>query len=103
MPAIPILVLATGANGVLRRFLSLSWLSYLGRATYSIYLWQELFTGPLFLRLSPLTQSLALLAMVVACLVLFEKVERLLIRRGREVSARLQKAKNGVVLSPAET
>jgi len=45
VPAIPLLVLATGANGILRRFLSLSWLSYVGRATYSIYLWQEFSPG----------------------------------------------------------
>jgi peptidoglycan/LPS O-acetylase OafA/YrhL len=103
VPAIPLLVPATGANGILRRFLSLSWLSYVGRATYSIYLWQEFFTGPLFARLSPLMQGLALLAMMAACLVLFEKVERPLIRYGRVMSARLQKTKSGAAFSPAET
>ncbi|HEV7960061.1 MAG TPA: hypothetical protein VGP01_03450, partial [Rhizomicrobium sp.] len=100
VPAIPLLVLSTGANGILRRLLSLPWLSYAGRATYSIYLWQELFTGPLFARLSPLMQGLALLAMVAACLVLFAKVERPLIRYGRAISDRLQ---SGAALSPAET
>jgi len=48
-------------------------------------------------------QGLALLAMMAACLVLFEKVERPLIRYGRVMSARLQKTKSGAVFSPAET
>src|SRR5262249_2185239 len=49
IPAIPIMVLASGIyGGFLTRIFSIAWIAYIGRSTYSIYLWQQLFTGESF-------------------------------------------------------
>jgi peptidoglycan/LPS O-acetylase OafA/YrhL len=88
--AVPIMVLGTGVKGsLLNTIFSFSMTSYLGRATYSIYLWQGLFTGAPFSSLHPATQVLSIILLVCFCVVLFEKVERPLIKIGRRISDNL--------------
>jgi len=90
VPTIPVMVLASGAiGGFLTRLFSTPLISYLGRASYSMYLWQELFTGGLLSRVPLWTEVLAIAAMIAACLALFAFVERPLIRLGRARSTAL--------------
>jgi peptidoglycan/LPS O-acetylase OafA/YrhL len=87
IPAIPTLVLLSGAaGGFLRGVLANRPLSYFGRATYSIYLWQQLCNGPVFNGLDMAAQFALLLAMIAFCLLLFETLERRLIGFGHALS-----------------
>lgn len=87
--AIPVLVLLSGvAGGALHGLLSGRLLSRLGRATYSIYLWQQLFNGPVVNELDAASQLGSLAGVTLLCVALFENVEMNLIERGRTLSDR---------------
>lgn len=87
--SVPALVVSAGVEGsALNRFCSLRFMARIGRATYSIYLWQQLVTGDVLAGAPPLRQTGCVLVMIVACLVLYETVERRLIRFGRVLAAR---------------
>lgn len=89
--AIPVLVLLSGAaGGALHALLSNRLLSYLGRASYSVYLWQQLCTGPVFNGLGVFPQFALLAGTVLFCLGLF-RIELKLIGFGRGLSQRLQR------------
>ncbi|WP_424361210.1 acyltransferase family protein [Methylocystis parvus] len=88
--AIPALVLLSGAaNSSLRPLLSARPLSYLGRASYSIYLWQQLVNGPVFNDLGVAAQAALTAGLIVFCLALFQ-VELKIIAVGHRMSKRLQ-------------
>jgi peptidoglycan/LPS O-acetylase OafA/YrhL len=85
--AVPLMVLATGIKGrILERIFSVGAISYVGRATYSIYLWQQLFCGEPFSRLQPASQLLVMGIMIFFCILMFETIERRLIKLGRQIS-----------------
>ncbi|MGJ0506305.1 MAG: acyltransferase family protein [Methylocystis sp.] len=76
--AIPTLVLLTGAPGtILHGLLSNGVLAWLGRASYSVYLWQQLCNGPVFNDLDVLPQFALMGAMLLFCLCLFPLEQRL--------------------------
>jgi peptidoglycan/LPS O-acetylase OafA/YrhL len=87
--AIPTMVLIASAIDPLRDILASRVVAYIGRASYSIYLWQEFCTGPIFQGLAPLPQLGLMAAMIVACLLLFP-VELKIIDVGRALSKRIQ-------------
>jgi peptidoglycan/LPS O-acetylase OafA/YrhL len=85
--AIPTLVLLSGAaTGFLHKFLANRPMAFLGRASYSIYLWQQLCNGPVFNGLDAASQFGLLLVMTGFCLLLFQKLELRLIGYGRALS-----------------
>ncbi len=89
--AIPVLVLLSGAaDGPIRKALSMGALAYLGRASYSIYLWQQLCNGPVFSDLGAAAQFGLIAGMVLFCLGLFQ-IELGLIGLGHTLSRRLQR------------
>lgn len=88
--AIPTLVLLTGAEGSpLRSLLSFGPLAHLGRASYSVYLWQELTFGPDFRGLGVGSQLGLTLGVVILALSLFP-LELKLIRFGARLSKRVR-------------
>jgi peptidoglycan/LPS O-acetylase OafA/YrhL len=98
IPTIPIMVLSTGIDGgLLNKIFSVAWIGYIGRATYSIYLWQQLFTGELFFNLQPAIHVLLIFLMICCCLVLFEIIERRLIKLGRNISNELHGTRHYLV------
>lgn len=87
--SIPLLVMSVSIRGsILNRICGNRFLARIGRATYSIYLWQEIFTGDFFATRSPLLQVACLCLMVVLCVLMYEHVEVRLIRYGRMLAAR---------------
>ena len=86
--AVPLLVLCAGLSG-LGGFLEAGWLRYLGRISYAIYLWQELATSELTRRQPLLVELAAVAAVVGLCALLFEVMEKPLIRLGRRLSERV--------------
>jgi len=85
--SIPMMVLCSGWS-VVSRFFALGWLRYIGRISYSIYLWQELATSDLFRHRPLWVELLALVGVVVLCAVLFEIMEKPLIGLGRRLAER---------------
>lgn len=85
--SVPLMIVASGHPGFfLRKLFEHSAIRYVGRASYSIYLWQQLFTSAPAASL-PLPAQLALAAaMVLLLLVLFEYVERPLIAYSHGIS-----------------
>jgi len=83
---IPVLVLSSGWVGPVSSILSGGAVRYLGRISYSIYLWQELATSELFNRQSLPVESVALAGVVVLSAVLFEVMERPLVQLGGRLS-----------------
>jgi len=93
--AIPVLVLLSGAAGtILRRALSTRALAFLGRASYSVYLWQQLVNGPAFNDLGVVPQIALMAGVVLFCLLLFP-MELKLVDLGRRLSKRLQTPSQG--------
>jgi peptidoglycan/LPS O-acetylase OafA/YrhL len=88
--AIPALVLLTGRVAMSRRVLSNRALAHFGRASYSIYLWQQLFNGPPFDDLCAASQIALLAAMAAVCAALYEWLETPLIEKGRALSRALR-------------
>jgi peptidoglycan/LPS O-acetylase OafA/YrhL len=86
--SIPLLVLCAGYSG-LGRWLETGWLRYLGRISYAIYLWQELATSELTRRQPLLVELAAVAAVVGLSALLFEVMEKPLIRLGRRLSERV--------------
>jgi peptidoglycan/LPS O-acetylase OafA/YrhL len=91
--AIPMMVIATANPAFFaRKLFRFAPVSYIGKISYSIYLWQQFFTGEVFRSLSAV-EHLALMGVVVAgCALLFESFEQPLIDIGRNVSARFRSA-----------
>ncbi len=98
--AIPALVLLSGAAVQLRRILSNRGLSYIGRASYSIYLWQQLGNGPAFNGLGVSAQLILLTGMAGFCLLLFP-LELKLVGYGHALSKRLQARRETAAARPA--
>ncbi|WBJ99610.1 acyltransferase family protein [Methylocystis parvus] len=71
--AIPAMVLLSGAAGSsLRAALSIRPVAYLGRASYSIYLWQQLINGPVFNGAGVFEQAALTVGLLLFCLLLFQ-------------------------------
>jgi len=89
--AMPLLVLSTGVPGTLvNRWFENRLLAYVGRISYSIYLWQELVLGPERAGIPGLLHVGLLLLMIAMCALSFEVFEKRMIRIGRRYSDRLQ-------------
>lgn len=88
--SIPLMVLSTGhARFALRGLLELRLVQYIGRASYSIYLWQQLLTGPVFRDLPIAAHVALIICSIPVLLALFEYVERPLIAFGRTAGVRV--------------
>lgn len=89
--SVPAMVIATGhTRFFLARAFEWRISRYIGRASYSIYLWQQLFTSPETSTL-PLVHQLFLIALgVVGVLALFEYMERPLNAYAHSVSEKLK-------------
>ncbi|WP_363349987.1 acyltransferase [Methylocystis echinoides] len=105
--AIPVLVLLSGAaGGVLRKLLSIGVVGALGRASYSVYLWQQLCNGPIFSDLGAAEQVALLAGTILFCLGLF-RIELRVIGLGQALSRRFQRredaeaAPSAVAIGPA--
>jgi peptidoglycan/LPS O-acetylase OafA/YrhL len=89
--AIPLLVLSTSVPGTLvNRLFENRPLAYVGRISYSIYLWQELMLGPERAGIPGLVHLGLLVLMVAMCALSFEVFEKRMMRIGRRHSERLQ-------------
>lgn len=98
--AVPTLVLLSGAAGTaLRRLLSLGVLAWLGRASYSVYLWQQLCNGPVFNGLDAGSQIALMGVVILFCLMMFP-LEQRLVGYGRALSRRLESPAAGRVQPP---
>ncbi|AEG91355.1 acyltransferase family protein [Ramlibacter tataouinensis] len=91
--SVPLMVMASGAAASkLRALFEFRWVRYVGLISYSIYLWQQLLTG-LLPPQTPLVLCLLSVAMLIAgCALLYEGVEKPLIRFSRRLSASLARA-----------
>ena len=95
MAAIPVMVFCSGSTR-LGAFLRNRPLRYLGRISYGIYLWQELATSDLT-RQQPLwVEVLAVAGIIVLSAILFEVMERPLIRKGKRLSERFETGATGM-------
>jgi len=84
--SIPAMVIASSSETFpLRWLFEIRLVKYIGRISYSIYLWQQLFTD-LFKTLPLPVHLLLLSGMVLGCAILFELVERPVVHFGRELS-----------------
>lgn len=94
--SIPMMIVASGsASFPLKKIFEIKVARYLGRISYSIYLWQQLFTG--YFKDLPMALNLVLLAcMVVGCAALFTYVETPLIRQGKKLSDSLRRQTGAV-------
>jgi peptidoglycan/LPS O-acetylase OafA/YrhL len=102
--SIPLMLIASGsAEFLLRRAFQTRPMRYVGRISYSVYLWQELVIG--YFAGSSIGLSLVIVAaMVLACAFLFEYVESPLIQLGRTLSKRspaVRRMDEGAKLEPA--
>ena len=89
--AVPLMVLMSGSNGfALKNILSMRYISYFGRATYSIYLWQQLVTGRVFQSESAYIMLILLTVMVLLCVSMYELVEFRFIKMGRKISTQIR-------------
>jgi len=86
---VPVMVLSSGWADRVRAVLSNRVLGYLGRISYSIYLWQELATSELFRNQSLVAELVAIVGIVALSAVLFEVMEKPLIQFGRRLSRRV--------------
>ena len=87
---IPVLILSSSAFSF-RIFLEAPSLSYLGTASYSIYLWQQFVLGDMF-NVYPLhVHALYIVLMIAWCVLSFELIEKPLVKYGRSVSIGIQK------------
>ena len=86
--SVPLMVMASGlAASPLRPLLELPALRYVGLISYSIYLWQQLLTGLLPPQVSLLACLLSVAGLVAWCALLYEAVEKPLMRFSRRLSA----------------
>jgi peptidoglycan/LPS O-acetylase OafA/YrhL len=103
--AVPALVLLSGASGTLAcRLLSNRVVAYLGRASYSVYLWQQLCAGPVFNDFDAIPQLALMGGGVLFCLMMFPMEQRL-VRFGRGLSGATAAKATGsttAALQPAE-
>ncbi len=85
--SIPLMIMSTGSPGTsLNNIFSNRYFSYFGRASYSVYLWQQLATGATPHHSTAMQLSIIFIA-VVGGLLLFEFVEKRLIRLGRHLAS----------------
>lgn len=97
--AIPVLVLLSGAEkSRMRKLLSRRPLASLGRASYSVYLWQQLAAGPLFNGVGAVPQLALLASVILFCLILFQ-LELKFIALGHALSGRLRR-RDGAAMKP---
>lgn len=88
--AVPMMVICSGINdNTLKAILSNAYISRLGRATYSIYLWQQLLTGPALQNTGEFFAIGSLVLMIIACVIMYELVETKFIKIGRSLSKRM--------------
>ena len=84
---IPLMVLCSGwARFGVRELLANRILSYIGRISYAVYLWQELATSELFRPQSLWVECLAVLGVFALSAALFEVMEKPLIRLGHQLA-----------------
>ena len=85
--AIPTLVSLTAIKNMLLTFiLESKVLSYLGKATYSIYLWQQLVTGPELSGIPVIAQLFLIVVMAGFCVSMYELFEKRITNMGRKMS-----------------
>ncbi|MDR3645146.1 MAG: acyltransferase [Clostridia bacterium] len=90
--AIPLMVLLSGRTGSISlRILSNNFLSHLGRATYSIYLWQQLLTGSPIRESGARVQIFLIVAMIFLCSIMYDTVEIRLTQLGINISSRIKR------------
>lgn len=88
--SIPLMIVTSGSPSFsLNKVLENRITRYIGRISYSIYLWQQLVTD-FFKDYSPIMNFIALILMVLGCMLLFTYVETPLIKQGRRLSDFLQ-------------
>jgi peptidoglycan/LPS O-acetylase OafA/YrhL len=84
---VPMMILASGHKSVIRRFMFDSGkLAYIGKISYSLYLWQQLITSNGFYIQSFLGQIAVLAALIAMCSISFEFFERPLVVLGNRIS-----------------
>lgn len=83
---VPIMVLCSGWVGAARSVLGSRVLVYLGRISYSVYLWQELATSDLFRKQPLIFELVAIAGVFVLAAILFEVMEKPLIDLGRRLA-----------------
>jgi peptidoglycan/LPS O-acetylase OafA/YrhL len=80
------MVLCSGSVGAVSSVLSSRVLVYLGRISYSVYLWQELATSELFRKQPLVVELAAVVGVFVIAAILFEVLEKPLIDLGRRLA-----------------
>jgi peptidoglycan/LPS O-acetylase OafA/YrhL len=90
---IPVMIITS--KNVIGRFLCTAPMVRLGQASYSIYLWQQLFMVSTLGALTVGQHILAMITALLGCLLLFELVERRLIGIGRRIAARRYQQSDG--------
>lgn len=84
---VPVLVLSSQfLTGTVARLLDAKVVGYVGKVSYSVYLWQQLVTSRLSWETSAFAQLGLVTAVLVGSMILYETVERPLIRYGRRQS-----------------
>jgi peptidoglycan/LPS O-acetylase OafA/YrhL len=88
--SIPTMIFLSGRVLLPSAFLELSALRYVGRVSYSIYLWQQLFTG-YFHNHSTGLQLAMIAVMIGGCALLYTFIEKPLISYGKRISEDFRK------------
>lgn len=82
--SIPVMIFTSGSSYTLRSIFENQLTKYIGRISYSIYLWQQFFTG--YFKDLPIIPNLILLVlMVLGCSLLFTYVESPLIKQSKKL------------------
>ncbi|OYU12449.1 MAG: hypothetical protein CFE38_08255 [Comamonadaceae bacterium PBBC1] len=91
--SIPIMIIASSSPHFLfKNFFESQILKYIGGISYSIYLWQQFFTG--FMKNYSITINIAcILFMFLWCMLLFKFIENPLIKKGKLISKSLKYGK----------
>ena len=93
---IPTMVLCVGAISGVAGALSGKFITYIGRISYSIYLWQQLAVSDMFDRKNVLIEIGAVIGVIALAALLFELFERRLIRLGTQLAERWRERKAAV-------
>lgn len=85
--SIPMMIMASSLpSGIIGKFFNNKPIAYIGRISYSIYLWQQLATSPLFHESSLAVQFSAIALVIFFCAASFHLIEKPLIDIGRRRS-----------------